>query len=531
MASHLGYAGSQCEDNASVLCEMNPPNNKELEVGPVFLIGVSGGTASGKTSVCNRIINDLGDTRVSVISMDSFYKTLPKNADPSSYNFDHPDAFDYDVFSDCLSRLVHGKPCNIPVYSFEKHSRLDETETVVPTPVVIVEGILIFHDERLRNLMHMKVFVDTDADTRLLRRIKRDIKERGRTYESVLHQYEKTVKPSYDEYIAPTKRYADIIIPHWPNEAAVDMITQHVRAKMGLSDLRRQMTNLYLMPANATSRFLHTIIRDATSSRTDFVFYADRLIRLLVEYGTSMLPFKDKTVTTPMGEHYPGVSMHLDKLCAVSMVRGGEAMETALAQVCKDVRVGKLLFRYPPSVGENAKPTASYVKLPKDLADRHVFLLDPVIGRGMGISAAVELLKSRGVEERKIVILSLMASPDSIKYLCRKFPSIRFVTTEIDAGVNDMGYLVPGVGNFADRYFGTENLTFAGDLVNLRLDSKDDNLPHVHDSTVHLNVCTASPALGRTNLSMLSAGGDESRMNKDGQFKEFPPVDDLEGHI
>lgn len=515
MASNFGMNASQCDETSSLICEMNPPNRKEAGAGPVFLIGVSGGTASGKTSVCNRIVNDLGDMRVSVISMDSFYKSLPHSADPSSYNFDHPDAFDYDVFTQCLSELVEGRSCNIPVYSFEKHSRLDETEKILPTPVVIVEGILIFHDERLRDLMHMKVFVDTDADTRLLRRIKRDIRERGRTYESVLHQYEKTVKPSYDEYIAPTKRFADIIIPHWPNEAAVDMITQHIRSKMGLSDLRRQFTNLYLMAATATSRFLHTIVRNSTSSRTDFVFYADRLIRLLVEFGTSMIPFKERTVATPMGVEYPGIHMSLDKLCAVSMVRGGEAMETALTQVCKDVRIGKMLFRYPPLVGENAPPTASYVKLPVDIQDRFVFLLDPVIGRGMGVSSAIELLKSRGVEERKIIVLSLMASPDSIKTICRKFPSLKFVTTEIDSGVNELGYLVPGVGNFADRYFGTEDLCIpSAALMDMNLD--DDNMPHV-------TACSHNVGKALSQLSVASPLVKGSVKN--GNFTEFPPIE------
>lgn len=430
---------------------------EETSVGPVFIIGVCGGTAGGKTSVCRRIIQELGDQRVSIVSMDSFYKSLPPNASPSTFNFDHPDAFDYDRFSEVLASLVKGLPTDIPVYSFEKHARLPEVENLVPTPVIIVEGILIFHDKRLRDLMHMKVFVDTDADTRLLRRIRRDIRDRGRTYESVIDQYEATVKPAHDEFIEPTKKFADIIIPHWPNEAAVDLITHQVRAKMGIPDIRRQFPNLSVMTATATTRYLHTVIRDVSTPRVDFVFHADRLIRLAAEFGTAMVPWNERTVTTSMGKQYVGVDYPTDKLCAVSIVRGGEAMEVALAQVCQNLRVGKMVFRFPnDGSGETGEPTLIYSKLPRTIKDNYVFLLDPILGCAKAVKSAVEtLINKEGVLERNIIVLSLMISPEAVRSLCGSFPAIRVVTTEVDSGVDERGYLVPGIGNFADKYFGT----------------------------------------------------------------------------
>jgi uridine kinase len=157
---------------------------------------------------------------VVIISQDSFYRNLTDEerqiASENAYDFDHPDAFDYEMFEQTVSVIKSGKcsSINIPIYDFKTHSRVvGEVEKLPPADVVIVEGILIFFSSSLRDMMDMKIFVDTDADVRLARRIRRDIKERGRDLEGVLSQYEKFVKPSFDDYIMPTKKYADIIIP------------------------------------------------------------------------------------------------------------------------------------------------------------------------------------------------------------------------------------------------------------------------------------------------------------------------------
>lgn len=200
----------------------------------------SAGTASGKTSVCKKITEQLkldvhslwpAEAVVS-ITQDKFYKDLSEGQKENigDYNFDHPDAFDFEETIDLVSKLKEGKAVEIPRYSFVTSSRLEETDTVVGAEVVIFEGILALYNPKLRDLFDMKIFVDTDSDTRLARRLRRDIKERGRDVVSVLAQYEKTVKPSFDEYILPTKRYADIIVPRGAeNTVAIDLITQHLR--------------------------------------------------------------------------------------------------------------------------------------------------------------------------------------------------------------------------------------------------------------------------------------------------------------
>uniref|UniRef100_A0A914CM70 Uridine kinase n=1 Tax=Acrobeloides nanus TaxID=290746 RepID=A0A914CM70_9BILA len=203
-----------------------------------FIIGVAGGTASGKSSVCARIMEQLGALRKRVITIaqDSFYRDLLtdeeiEKAQRGEFNFDHPDAFDHDLMLGVLNNLKDGKSDKIPVYDFRSHSRVkDQFETVDGADVILVEGILIFYDPELRNMFNMKIFVDADPDIRLARRVARDTKERGRPLTHVLHQYLNLVKPAFEEFCLPTKKYADIIIPRGAdNDVAIGLIVQHIQ--------------------------------------------------------------------------------------------------------------------------------------------------------------------------------------------------------------------------------------------------------------------------------------------------------------
>eukprot|EP00026_Physarum_polycephalum_P014724 Phypoly_transcript_15271.p1 GENE.Phypoly_transcript_15271~~Phypoly_transcript_15271.p1 ORF type:complete len:269 (+),score=34.41 Phypoly_transcript_15271:103-807(+) len=209
-----------------------------------FIIGVCGGTASGKTSVCEDILKKLENKRVAIVSQDSFYCSLPEEVikEVSKHNFDHPDAFDWPLLASVLQGIKAGKPVEIPQYSFMTHSRLPETTPLYGADVILFEGILAFYKPELRDVMDAKIFVDTDADTRLSRRVMRDISERGRTLDGVLHQYEKFVKPSFEEFIFPTKKYADVIIPRGvDNQVAINLLVQHIRSKLDERDPRNIM--------------------------------------------------------------------------------------------------------------------------------------------------------------------------------------------------------------------------------------------------------------------------------------------------
>ncbi|MCI6433580.1 MAG: uridine kinase [Clostridiales bacterium] len=197
----------------------------------ILVIGIAGGTASGKTTLMKNLINEFGG-QVTVLSHDNYYKRhddMPYE-ERCMLNYDEPAAFDTSLMVYHLDQLRHGHSIECPVYDFTVHNRSDETIRLVPHKVIIVEGILIFENEELRNLMDIKIFVDTDADIRLCRRIKRDVNKRGRSLESVLAQYQQTVKPMHERYVEPSKKYADLVVPEGgKNLVALNMITGHIQ--------------------------------------------------------------------------------------------------------------------------------------------------------------------------------------------------------------------------------------------------------------------------------------------------------------
>lgn len=196
-----------------------------------IIIGIAGGTGSGKTTLTERLRDHFGQNEVSVINHDSYYKRhdeLPYD-ERCKLNYDHPDSFDTELMVQHLQALRRGEAVEVPVYNYAIHNRSDQTITVRPAPVIIVEGILIFTSPELCDLMDLKVFVDTDADVRILRRIVRDVKARGRTLDSVVTQYLTTVKPMHEQFVEPSKRKADLIVPEGGrNEVALDMLIKWV---------------------------------------------------------------------------------------------------------------------------------------------------------------------------------------------------------------------------------------------------------------------------------------------------------------
>lgn len=199
-----------------------------------MIIGVAGGTGSGKTTLAENIARAFGD-RVAVITHDSYYRDQSEKTyeERCKQNYDHPDAFESDLLCEHLDRLIRGESVDIPVYDYTVHNRSDKTRKVEPRNVIILEGILLFSDKHLRDMMDLKIFVDTDADERILRRILRDTKERGRSLDSVVDQYLTTVKPMHEAFVEPYKRYADIIVPGGgSNPAALDMIITRVNKQL-----------------------------------------------------------------------------------------------------------------------------------------------------------------------------------------------------------------------------------------------------------------------------------------------------------
>lgn len=197
-----------------------------------ILIGIAGGTGSGKTTLADKLVDNFGNDEVSILRHDSYYKRHDNMTyeERSQLNYDHPDAFDTELLCEHIRKLKAGEAVEMPVYDYTIHNRSDKVVLVNPAPVIVLEGILIFAEKELCELMDIKVFVDTDADVRILRRIVRDVKERGRSLDSVITQYLTTVKPMHEQFVEPSKRRADIIIPEGgENIVALEMLIQRVR--------------------------------------------------------------------------------------------------------------------------------------------------------------------------------------------------------------------------------------------------------------------------------------------------------------
>lgn len=202
-------------------------------------IGVAGGTGSGKTTVSNQILDRVGSKRIAYLPHDAYYKdfTDVHVDERKGINFDHPDSLDTPLLIQHVQHLQQWLPVEIPKYDFTRHIRLTETETIAPQPIILVEGILIFAERELRHLFDVKIFVDTDADIRFIRRLKRDIEERGRTADTVIDQYLTSVRPMHLKFVEPSKRYADVIIPEGGfNWVAIDMIADRIRSMLNEHD-------------------------------------------------------------------------------------------------------------------------------------------------------------------------------------------------------------------------------------------------------------------------------------------------------
>ncbi|XP_064876875.1 uridine-cytidine kinase-like 1a isoform X2 [Oncorhynchus nerka] len=431
-----------------------------------FVIGLCGGSASGKTTVANKIIEALDVPWVVLLSMDSFYKVLTPEeqtlATSNDYNFDHPGAFDFELLVATVKRLKQGKSVKIPVYDFTTHGRQKDWKTVYGASVVIFEGIMSFADKELLELLDMKIFVDTDSDIRLVRRLRRDITERGRDIEGVIKQYNKFVKPAFEQYIEPYIRLADIVVPRGGgNMVAIDLIVQHVHKQMEERELSvravlasAQQTQplpqtLSVLEGTPQVKGLHTIIRNQETSRDEFIFYSKRLMRLLIEHALTFLPSQ-----TPQGQEYDGKRSFSGKgITGVSILRAGETMEPALRAVCKDVRIGKILIQTNLDSGE---PELHYLRLPKDISEDHVILMDSTVSTGAAAMMAVRVLLDHEVQEENIALVSLLMAELGVHSVAYAFPKVKIITTAVDKSVDDFLQVIPGIGDFGDRYFGTD---------------------------------------------------------------------------
>jgi uridine kinase len=234
VAAHDGSGVAAGVGAMSTELGASPPRSSS----PPFIVGVAGGTCSGKTTVAERLADLIGPDHLSLIRLDSYY--VDHADEPmdvrAAVNYDHPDAFDWDLLEAHLDALMGGDTIHVPIYDYPQHMRSTEVVRVPPTRIVVVEGILVLYEPRLRQRFDLKVYVDTDADLRLIRRLRRDVAERGRTIESIVEQYMETVRPSHELFVEPSKRHADVIFPEGgQNDPALHVLLARVRELLDLA--------------------------------------------------------------------------------------------------------------------------------------------------------------------------------------------------------------------------------------------------------------------------------------------------------
>ncbi|CAG8606490.1 10466_t:CDS:10, partial [Dentiscutata erythropus] len=429
-------------------------------------VGVAGGSGSGKTSVSERIIANLNVPWVVVLSMDSYYKVLTSEqkieALNSNYNFDHPNAFDFDLLLENLKDLKEGKRVEVPIYDFVTHSRLPQTNTLYGANVIIFEGIFALYDRRITDLMDLKIFVDTDSDIRLVRRLKRDIDQRGRDINGVIQQYLNFVKPAFDQYIQPTVKNADVIIPRGlENLVAIDLITKHIQRQLNERrysfrwELLKKIDyngelpkNVIVLDQTPQLKGIHTIMRDRDTQRDDFIFYSERLATLVIERGLAEITVKDHKIITSLDVPYMGKKCD-EQLCGVSILRAGGIMEVGLRRVAKDAFIGKILIQTDPTTGE---PLLHFAKLPNNIHDCYVLLMDAQIATGAAALMAIRILLDHNVPEDRIIFLTLLATRLGLHVISNAFPLVKVCTSMIDPKINEETlFIEPGVGNFGGK--------------------------------------------------------------------------------
>ncbi|KAH8688117.1 uridine kinase family-domain-containing protein [Ilyonectria robusta] len=410
----------------------------------VSIIGVAGSSGSGKSTLAQAIVKKLDLPWVVILSMDSFYKTLTpdqsKLAFANEYDFDSPDAIDFDILVERLRDLKAGKRADIPVYSFAKHQRMEQTTSIYSPHVLVLEGIFALYDPRVLELLDMGIYCEADGDTCLSRRIVRDVRERGRDIEGVIKQWFGFVKPNFEKFVEPQRKVADLIVPRGiENRVALDMMVQFIEKKLfeksrhhreALSQLEATCKEsplsdrVVVLVETPQLKFMNTILQDIDTCPEDFIFYFDRLASLIIELALNNVQFKEAIIETPTGHKYSGLAPK-GEVCAVLVLRGGSAFEPALRKTIPDCRTGRVLIQSDFSTGE---PELHYLRLPDDIKNQEsVLLIDTQMASGGAALMAVQVLVDHGVPQERIVLATYSAGKIGLHRLTSVFPDITVV--------------------------------------------------------------------------------------------------------
>ncbi|AQZ13779.1 URK1 (YNR012W) [Zygosaccharomyces parabailii] len=408
-----------------------------------YIIGVGGPSGSGKTSVAAKIVSSLNVPWTVLISLDNFYKPLNalqrEQAFQNRYDFDHPSAIDLDLAYQSILSLKEGKKTTIPVYSFVEHNRVpNKNITIYGASVIVLEGIYTLYDKRLLELMDLKIYVDADLDVCLARRLSRDIVYRGRALEGSLEQWERFVKPNAEQYLKPTMRDADAIVPSLTdNGVAVELIINHIRSrlqqkseehlkeliKLGYSNLTPVSENSSMHELESTNQVkaLVTMLLDKTTNRYDFVFYFDRIATILLTQALHDIPvYEQCKMETPSGGIVPyALRCNFNQVTAINLIESGDCFMHSLKKAIPNVVTGKLLVQSDSQTGE---PQLHYEKLPPGIDTYEMVLLtEAQMISGASMIMSIQVLLDHKVELENIKVVVFLATEISVRRILNAF--------------------------------------------------------------------------------------------------------------
>lgn len=451
-----------------------------------YIIGIAGNSGSGKTSISQKIIQDINQPWTVLLSFDNFYQPLTleqsKLAFANNYDFDCPDSLDFDLLVETIGNLKKGGKTTIPVYSFTSHNRTSKTNTIYGANVIIVEGLYALHDQRLLDMMDLKIYVDTDLDICLARRLTRDILYRGRDLGGAMQQWEKFVKPNAVKFINPTVQNADLVIPRGlDNSIAINLMIKHIKNQLALKSrnhLQRlkklgvnikfdiDKFNIKLLQNTNQVKGINSILFDTSTSRNDFIFYFNRMCGLLIELAQEfMTNYTNVDIDTGKGI-YHGKKLLQNQYNAVNIIRSGDCFMASIKKSFPEISIGKLLIQSDSTTGE---PQLHFERLPHKLSDK-IMLFDSQIISGAGAIMAIQVLLDHHVKEQDIILITYLSTEIGIRRIVNVFPKVKIVVGKLSSmedsnsnnkvWYNNEGFL-DSHWHFRNRfidslYFGTE---------------------------------------------------------------------------
>lgn len=416
-----------------------------------YIIGIAGNLGLGKTTVAQRIIQELNQPWTVLLLLDNFYNPLSpeerQRAFANEFDFDVPELLDLRLLYETVKLIREGRKTQIPVYLFSLHNRTDKHITIYGATVIIIEGIYALYDPELLLLMDTKVYVDTDLDVCLLRRLTRDILHRGRDLEGALKQWLTFVKPAAEKLVKPTMNNADVVLPRGADSsAAINMLIQHVQRQLEVK-LRQHVGYLQLLFTSSDAKPLaqdprlltlartpqvqgmDTILMDRKTPRSDFVFYFNRLALMLITRLLDTVECVELEVVTPQG-YTAKVMRRTEQVVAVHIIRLGDCFMTALKQLLVEVLVGKLLIQLDLRTGEPQLHTES---IPRRIGEPNtrVLLFDAQVVSGAAAVMAIQVLVDHGVDPLRVVVVCYMATEIGVRRVFGAFPQVKLVAGRV----------------------------------------------------------------------------------------------------